>query len=232
MNKIINILNKDLHKNINLINFINNQEITYTKSINDSVLIKGISDEEWTYISVTNEAELIELLKETKEDQYFFFEEWVLPFVANEDEIEWKLTCEKLILPNDIVISEPKTTVEPLQVSDAKFIQENHSYSDYTDIEYIEERIKNGTAYGIRENGQLVAWALTHDDGAIGFLRVLPEYQSKGYAKDVTNKIILELRKKGLIPFVHIEKDNIKSINLSKKVGFIHHSTVVWIKRK
>lgn len=230
--KVIDVLKKDIQSNINTINFIENQEITYSKIVNDSVLIKGISDELWVYLNVKNEKDLKELLKDTEKDQFFFCEEWVVPYIGDDSDFEWKLSCQKLTLPNSVHVPNPLQNIFPLNISDARYIQNIHSYADFTDVPYIEERIKTGISYGIREEGKLVAWAMTHDDGAIGFLYVLPEHRSKGYAQAITDKMILEIRRRGKLPFVHVEKDNIKSINLSKKVGFVPHSTVVWIKKK
>ncbi len=230
--KVIDVLKKDIHSNINTINFINNQEITFHKLINKSSLIKGISDELWVYINATEEQDLKELLKSAIDDEYFFGEEWVIPFIGEEKEFEWKLECEKLVLPKETFVPSPITNVFPLNVKDAEYIQNIHTYADYTDVSYIEERIRNGVAFGIREDNKLAAWAMTHDDGAIGFLYVLPEYRKRGYAQDITDKMIVEIRRRGGIPFVHIEKDNIKSINLAKKVGFVSHSTVVWVKKR
>lgn len=231
MDKVLKTLYKNKYKNINFINFYKNQPISETRIINDSVMMKGVSDEVWIYLSIANEDDIPKLIKGTEDGEFFFFEDKYLKHLFKENEIEWKLTCQKFILPEDVKIAEPKTNVTKLLKSDAEFIQNNHSYSDFTDIQYIEEQIEKGVAYGIRENNQLVAWALTHDDGAIGFLRVLPDHQGKGYAQDITNKIIIELRKQNEIPVVHIEEDNIKSQNLSKKVGFQYVGTVTWVKK-
>ncbi len=200
--------------------------------INKSSLIKGISDELWVYINAQNESDLKELLKLCEKDEYFFGEEWIIPYIGKHNDFEWKLECEKLILPKETLVPAPANNVFPLNVTDAEYIQNIHSYADFTDISYIGERIKNGIAFGIREDDKLVAWAMTHDDGAIGFLYVLPEYRSKGYAQDITDKMIIEIRRSGGIPFVHIEKENTKSINLAKKVGFVPHSSVVWVKKR
>lgn len=230
--KVIDVLKKDLDKNINTINFIENQEITFHKLLNKSSLIKGISDELWVYLNPENESDLKELLKFTKEDQFFFGESWVIPFIGEDPDFEWKLECEKLVLPKEVNIPKPLTNVFPLMETDAEYIQEHHSYADFTDVSYIKERIRNGVAFGIRVDKKLVAWAMTHDDGAIGFLYVLPNHRGMGYAQDITDKMILEIRRRGKLPFVHVEKENKKSISLAKKVGFIPHSSVTWVKKR
>ncbi len=70
------------------------------------------------------------------------------------------------------------------------------------------------------EDNKLVGWVLTHDDGSIGLLNVLPEYRRKGYGYELMLAIIRETRKVGKLPFLHIEENNIKSTELALKLGF------------
>ena len=107
-----------------------------------------------------------------------------------------------------------------------------NDYGDFTDVSYIKSRIKKGIGLGIKEQDQLIAWVLTHDDGAIGFIKVLPEYRNKGYAKLLTHEVIARQQLENTLSFVHIEKDNMKSIALAEKVGFESFGQVHWIKLK
>lgn len=99
-------------------------------------------------------------------------------------------------------------------------------------VEYIQERINNGIGLGIYQDEKLVAWALTHDDGAIGFLNVLEEYRRRGYGYDVTIAMIKKLLEQDEVPFVHIEENNEKSMNLALKTGFRKDRRIHWIKFK
>jgi len=67
---------------------------------------------------------------------------------------------------------------------------------------------------------KLIAWGITQDDGAIGFLYVLPEYRRRGYAQDVLIDLIKKVSDENKIPFVHIEEENEKSMRLAVKLGF------------
>jgi len=96
----------------------------------------------------------------------------------------------------------------------------------------VEERIRNGVALGIRADGKLVAWSITHDDGSVGFMNVLEGYRRRGYATAVTAAMVKKLLERGELPFVHIEEDNYKSMNLALKTGFRKHGRVYWIKLK
>jgi 8-oxo-dGTP diphosphatase len=116
-------------------------------------------------------------------------------------------------------------------VEDALEIQNAHAYNEYTDLDYVKKQIENGYGAGVRVNGNLEAWAITHDDGAIGFLFVKPEYRSKGYGEAVTAWIAERLRKHGYAVYVHIEAENFKSMNLAKKLGFVEDRNVRWFTR-
>jgi len=51
-------------------------------------------------------------------------------------------------------------------------------------------RITNGESSCIQESDKLIAWAITQDDGDIGFLHVLPEHRKMGYGRIVTMDLI------------------------------------------
>jgi len=228
----LEILNKDLIRNINVINFIKEYPIDSVHIEGDSVLIKGRSDQPWTYISSESAIELRSLLEQLKEEDQFFaiIEDWMLPLIVNDKKVEWILSCMKLYFPEEVHLPENNSTIVKLSISDADYIYTNSKYQQYTSPEYIVERIKKGIGLGIYEKNKLVAWILTHDDGAIGFLNVLPEYRGKGYAHELTIASIKKIRRKGEIPFVHIEEDNQKSMNLSFKMGFVKDRLIHWLK--
>lgn len=230
---ILDFLHKDRIKNINIINFIENNPIHYMEKVGDSVIVKGRSDEDWVYISSSSEKELKTLLEKCKEDDFFVvMDDWILPFMINDSEIEWKLSCIKLIFPEDIQLSDCKYEIRELTADDAQYIYHNSKYKDYTSTQYITDRIQKGIALGIYDEEKLAAWIMTHDDGAIGFLNVIPEYRKRGYGYGLTIGIIDRLRKLNKIPFVHIEEDNYKSMSLALKTGFTKDRNIHWIKRK
>ena len=70
---------------------------------------------------------------------------------------------------------------------------------------------------------------ITQDDGAIGFLHVLPEYRLRGYARDIIIDLSKKVRKQGKLPFAHIEEKNEKSMKLVVSLGFKKDRVVNWI---
>ncbi|WP_432662062.1 GNAT family N-acetyltransferase [Wukongibacter baidiensis] len=230
---IIGFLQEDKIKNINMINFIESYPIHYMERFKDSVVVKGKSDENWVYLSSSSEEELKTLLMRCEEDEFFVItEDWMLPLILENREIDWKLSCMKLVFPDDKELPKCKHDIRKLKPKDAEYIFRGSKYKEYTSIEYITHRIENGVALGIYEGEKLIAWLMTHDDGAIGFLNVLPEYRKKGYGYDLTISMIENLRSINEISFVHIEEDNYKSMNLALKTGFVKAGKIHWIKRK
>lgn len=230
LENIINHLKKDSFKNINILNFIEINKIISAEKLGESVLVRGISDRDWVYISSSNVDEL-RIIKSnfTEQDKNFgAIEEWMLPVLTEGKEIDWDLPTVQYYLPDDVEL--PKLVIETcsLSLNDANTIFENSEYKDFINIEYIQSRIQNDVSVGIYENEQLVAWGLIQDDGAMGFLHVLDNYRRKGYGYQITLALIEKVREKGKLPFACIVQDNVKSINLVKKLGFIEDKKVYW----
>ncbi|WP_253205457.1 GNAT family N-acetyltransferase [Clostridium estertheticum] len=229
-NKILELLIKNKIDNINIINFIENYSIFYLEQIGDSVIVKGTSDRNWVYISSKSEEELkiIKSRLDYKDKNFAIIEDWMIPILTKGNKIKWRLSTMKLVISNIKVIAESKHSVSKLAVCDSKFIYENSNYKDFISMPYIIERITNGVSSCIRYMDKLIAWGITQDDGAIGFLHVLPEYRKRGYARDVMIDLINKVRDENKIPFVHIEEGNEKSMKLAMSLGFEKDRVVSW----
>lgn len=230
--EIFNILYKDRIHNLNMINFIKSYPVDIFLQSGESVLIRGISDKSWIYISSKSEAEFRELFGQLEENDKYLavVEDWMIPIIKEKKKILWSLRCKRYILPKKASPGEVHHLVRYLKPGDAGYVHENSAYKKYTPLEYIVDRIKRGVALGLYDKGGMVAWIITHDDGAIGFLNVLSEYRRRGYGTDITNAIIRKVREKGDIPFVHIEEENINSVNLARKIGFAEDKFVNWLR--
>jgi len=221
---------KNQISNINIINFIENYPIHYVEKIGDSVLVKGISDRNWIYISSKSEEELkiIKSRLDNKDKNFAIIEDWMIPILSKEHKIKWKLVTMRLILLGGTSKVELTHSVEELTVNDAEIIYENSDYKDFISIKYIIERITNGASSCVRYRDKLIAWGITQDDGAIGFLHVLPDYRKRGYAKDVMLNLIKKAHHNNRIPFVHIDEQNEKSMRLAIELGFKKDRVVSW----
>ncbi len=230
LQKVINRLEKNKFKNVNILNFIENNQIKNIELNGESVLARGTSDREWIYISCSNEVELRIIKSKLAEQDMNFgaIEKWMLPVLTEGKEIEWELPTIQYYLPDNVAIPKPEVKTTSLSTADAKTIYENSEYKDFINIDYIKTRIQNDISVGIFEDDKLVAWGLIQDDGAMGFLHVLHEIRRKGYGYQVTLALINEIRQAGKLPFACIVQDNVKSINLVKKLGFKEDKKKHW----
>jgi len=202
--------------------------------VGDSVLARGKSDEDWVYISSESKEEFFQLIEGLDEEDKCFaaLEDWMVPYIVKVREIRSWLPSMKLVYDEKIPLPPVNSNVVELSIADAPYIYENSKYKGYISIEYVEDRVKNGIALGTYVDGKLIAWTITHDDGAMGFLNVLEEYRRKGYGTAVTVAMMKRLLELGELPFVHIEEDNVKSMNLALKVGLKKDRRLHWIKLK
>lgn len=232
--KLVEYLEGDNIKNINLINFIKNYPIHQVKQKGDSILVKGRSDQEWVYINGENEVDLEILYDDARNEEKYFViqDDFMLKLIKSKSEIDWVLTCRKLYFPNEMILPDYECDIQELKPEEAEYIYQHYEYRQFTSVDYICDRIKNGTGIGIYDGNKLVAFVITQDDGAIGFLTVLPEYRRRGYAYLLTLEMIKRLREKKELPFVHIEEENNKSMGLAMKSGFVRSCQIHWVKLK
>lgn len=224
------VLNKDMIRNLSIINFMQNYPVSFSAICGNSVIVKGKSDKVWTYFSSGDEREFKELLKYiTPEDKNFaVLEQWMLPLLPQYAFKLWELRTIRFYLPDNVQINPSEIPFGKLYESDAPFILENSDYKDYLTKEYIAERISNGPSIGIKHNGKLVTWAFTHDDGAIGGLHTLEEYRGRGFAAAVMKQIISDVRNNGKLPYAYVVETNTNSLNLLNKMNFVKDRIVSW----
>ncbi len=229
---LLQILSADRVKNISLINFIRQYGFSTVDQIGDSFMVRGFSDRPWIFISSDNQVQFMELTSRlTPEDHNFAsIEDWMLPFILKRGCPKWKLECLKLYYPVDSAFTKNMShCVVNIDENEAEFIFKHYEYHEFAKLEYVQERLKNGPALGIYHHGKLAAFVMTHDDGAMGFLTVLPEYRRNGFAKDLTAGMISRLLANGALPFVQIEEDNYQSIRLAEQFGFVIDRKVYWV---
>ncbi len=227
-------LSKDLYRNISMLGFIENNPVEEIYKEGETIVITGRSDHLWAYISSESKRELTSLINnyQIKADYYACLEDWMIPIIGEKRTVEWLLTTYRYILPENCECKPPQRKVRILTETEASYIFAQSDYKDFTSTKYIKERIKKGLTAGIDEGGRLIAWGLTHDDDALGFLHVLPEYRKQGYGTDITRSMIMKKRNVGKPVYLNVEPANIKSNNLVKQTGFIMDRRTSWVKLK
>lgn len=170
------------------------------------------------------------LVKSGSNTYFASAEDWMIPIITEKRKAEWILTTMRYCLPDDVEIPENKMEVIPLTTDHIGFIISQSNYKQFLTPAYIEERITKSISAAIFKKDKLVAWGLTHDDGALGSLHVLDEYRKKGYGKEILISLIHQNRKLGKISFAQIEEKNLKATNLIEQLGFVIDRRVSWIK--
>ena len=230
--KIIEKLGVDRVRNSSIIGFIKNNPISSLLTVGKSTLVKGRSDRNWVHISSRNKNEFNKLLKELNVEDIWFasLEDWMINELPRTRKIEWQLTTVRYFLPCDVVIQKYKMNLTRLNSEDALYVMNNSDYKHFLSEEYLKDRIERSFSASVRENDKPVAWALTHDDGAIGALHVLDGVRGKGYAQEIVCNLSYQIRNAGYIPIAQIEEKNIGAIRLFEKLGFIKDRNTTWLK--
>jgi 8-oxo-dGTP diphosphatase len=154
----------------------------------------------------------------------------MIPIITEKRNAEWILSTMRYYLPEEVEIPENKLKVIPLTIDHIGFIISQSNYKQFLTPAYVEERITKSISAAIMKKDKLVAWGLTHDDGALGSLHVLDEYRKKGYGKEILISLIHQNRKHGKISFAQIEEKNLKASNLVEQLGFVEDRRISWIK--
>ena len=233
LDRLKETLSADPVRGANLLNFAERYEIESCHIAGGSVLARGTSDHTWTYLLPAGRDEGWRLLDELTPEDHFLvgFDAWLLEALRERFEIEWTLCCRKLAWPAGRPPGSASHPVRRLVEGDAAYIFEHSDYRAFTDVPYILDQIRRGVGGGIEgPDGALAAWALTHDDGAIGFLHVLEAFRKQGYGQSLTHWMIRRVLEAGRTPFVHIEASNEKSLNLAARTGFVPAGEVWWVK--
>lgn len=229
--EILQILSQNYLQNINILNFIDQYPVSLSEILGNSILLKGKSDRDWIMFSSNDKNELKILVNELSESDrcFAFLEEWMVPIVVRNNKIRWKLITDQYYLPDKVTLPAKRFNTKSLKTDDAKFIVENSDYKDYLSVKYIADRIKRAPSSGIYIKKQLAAWILTHDDLAIGSLHVLPEFRKQGFGESLLIDMAEKIRKIQKLPIGYIEPQNIKSINLITKLGFVKDKSNIWL---
>jgi 8-oxo-dGTP diphosphatase len=235
IDELVRALRGDGPKNGSIINFIERNELLGVYREGRSVRVQGRSDHVWNYFSSEDAEELTRLAAGLGDgdDHFAAIEDWMLPIVCRGREMLWCLRMMKFALPASVAL--PATVageIGTLSVADAGHIYENSNYQQYISVDYTRDCIRGGPTVAIREDGFLVAWAMTQDDGAMGFLHVLEPYRHKGYGRRLTIALASMLRAEGRVPFAYVAEDNGNSIALLSSLGFEPDRTVQWFELK
>lgn len=138
----------------------------------------------------------------------------------------WVTPCWQYHLPPGRLVVDRVHKVVSLKPEDAPAIARRWPYGRRAD--HIRERIAAMPGCGVRVRGRLVAWALVHDDGSMGFLHVLDGFRGQGMARSLTTALAGRLLRLGFRPFLYIVRGNTASIRLTESMGFVRSGGFDW----
>lgn len=105
------------------------------------------------------------------------------------------------------------------------FIKEN--YSTPINEKYLVKRVKSNVFIGAFDQDKIVGFAGIHDEGSIGFVEVIEEYRHKKIASMLETYMINKLLKKKELIYLQVEIDNMPSMKLHEKLGYVCSSDII-----
>lgn len=227
------LLAADPVRNVSPLGFLRENPVTHCWTCGDAAMFRGISDHEWIYVSADHKTELTALLSQVDPDERYFaaLEDWMEPLVLQGRPTVWRLVTRRFVLPAIAPRPTPHPDAMPLDPSDARHIHQLSEFPELAQADYIHDRICAGPSAGIRAAGKLVAWGITHDDGALGLIHVLPSARRQGLGAAIIATLSHLILARGRIPFSHIEDSNTASIALHLRAGFEAGPEIRWLER-
>ncbi len=222
-------------RHVSALGFFSQRPVEASVKHGGALALIGTSDERWAYLVVTKESSLEGLLPKLWEAEgiraFATVEDWMVPQLRRLGTLDTALRCIRYVLHPETPLH-PKSgfRVRPLTATDARTICAHSDYHEYISEAYIEEVIEKGFSGGIESEGELVAWATTHDDLAIGNLHVLPHHRRQGYAAALVSHLAEEVRRLGHLPVMNIEPSNRASRAMAERLGFEEERPVNWLK--
>lgn len=131
----------------------------------------------------------------------------------------YQFVCTSLKRP-----SPPKQKIELVPLNESH-IEEMIALTTLTKPGPFRKRtIEFGNYHGIFEEGQLVAMGgeRLHLDGLteISAICTHPDFQGRGYGAQIVYFLAADIMNRGLTPFLHARADNIKALDVYKRIGF------------
>ena len=96
--------------------------------------------------------------------------------------------------------------------------------------EELEKVVRRGSVLLGYDRDCLVGFIGEHLEGSMGILYVFPEYRRRGFGTILQNAYISRTMEKGFVPFGQVEKSNLNSLKLQRKVGMtLSDNLIVWM---
>lgn len=148
--------------------------------------------------------------------------------LVTHDPVSRKLVAGRFSFPETLAVVQavyrkneievPEADIRPLDLSHHAFVRAH--YESVDDDGYVADRLREGALYGVYLDGELAGFMGTHAEGSLGLLEILPEYRRRGLGEALERYVTQIHLARGWTPFAQIEKDNVPSQALHRKLGF------------
>lgn len=227
------LLKKDPIGCSNIIGLLkNNEKVTIWTDNKDNPGGIFIIDGYFRYLYAKNSSFAYEIKKRcSKLKQYVGFSS-VLEDTANiileGEECNWRNTCYLYYYDGNSCQFKEDINVRKLEAEDAETVNHYYTYKSKWSLQDIKNCIKERPAYGYIVDGELVSWLLVHNDDSMGIMYTKEGFRKRGIAKILTEYVIAAQLDRGMLPYLHILKDNEASIKLAESSGFKRYGLVEW----
>jgi len=229
--KALKFLEKDELLHIGMIFPIKRKTAQIIYAEEDGVLLKELKSNSYM-LSVDDfdlGKRLLELISNKK--PFNAYQSFMVNYILEKFNLTKILECfQAVYLRKDpLPLPEAKDlNIEKLSLNHLDLVFEH--YNTYVDSDYLKNRIDAGEIYGGFLNETLYGFVGTHEEGSLGILEIFPEYRKRGFGTILESFMINLCLKNGQIPFGQIKTDNIKSLNLQKKLGMeISKGKTYWL---
>ena len=127
-----------------------------------------------------------------------------------------KLECYQVAYYGEKPAVDPRLSVRAADEHDLPVLTDNYQMIS---PEELAEAVRRKSILLGYHKGCLIGFIGEHLEGSMGILYVLPEFRQQGFGTALQTYLIAMTMEKGFIPFGQVEKDNLNSLRLQKKIG-------------
>lgn len=119
-------------------------------------------------------------------------------------------------LSKELLEEKGELTIRPVDRKDLELVYENYRVYNVAELEKLRE---DKQLFGGYLDDQLAGFVGIHQEGGLGLLKVLDQYQRRGFGRQLEAFITNDVIKKGWIPFGQVAKGNLASESLQASMG-------------
>ena len=138
-----------------------------------------------------------------------------------------KIECYQVAYYGDKPSTDTKLSIRTATIGDLPMLTKNYHMLSEEELEQIV--LRESILLGYYEN-ELVGFVGEHLEGSMGLLYVFPKFRHRGFGSALQRHLMAKTMDEGYVPFGQVEKNNLASLNLQKKLGMtISDNLIVWM---